>query len=576
MGSLFQELKRRKVFKVGAVYLVLGWLLIEVTDTVFPQFEFPLWTNQFVTLLVILGFPVAIFFSWAFDLTSHGIVKTNTLDADDSTLSVNGVAKPPPLISEPDGSTAEFASLTSEKSIAVLPLENLSPDPDNAYFAAGVHEEILNQLAKISAIKVISRTAVLRYQDTKQSPSDIAHELNVNTIMEGSVRFADNRVRITTQLIRAIDDIHLWSETYQFELDDIFAIQSDVAKQIANAMQATLSPEEIASIERPATGSMEAYTLFLQARHQMETEKLRLTPNKDGWVEAGILEMERAIDLDPLFARGFAELGFLKWWKAITGPFEEENGLFDEAVVCAKKAIEIDATIARAYIVLQQVSFNRRQWTDWERYARKSVELSDLDGRAALNFAQTLSRMEQYKESYHWFDVAISKEPFSAYYREFAIRARINGRDYEKALVMAEQYLAVGGDENAYHVIRAYTLNRLDRKAESLKEISKISTKPMVVSWAAIPGYHDYLRCQSGEQNTVMEELESLESEFIKEQRIVYCAAGSGDSDAMFDSFQRTMSRGQTIHYNDVVSDEVRADPRWQEVKDYMGFPVVN
>ena len=469
----------------------------------------------------------------------------------------------------------ESATVLEDMTIAVLPLDNLSPDPDNAYFAAGVHEEILNQLAKISAIQVTSRRAVLRYQDTTESPADTARELNVSYVMEGSVRFDGNSVAITTQLIRATDGFHLWSETYLRELDDIFAIQADVAKQIASAMQATLLPAEIASIERPATVSTEAYTLFLQHRYQWEQERGRSTLDEDGWVETGIRQMEQAVELDPLFAKGFAELGFLKRIKGGIGPGSERNELVDEGLFYANKAIEIDPTIARGYVVLSQVSFERRQWDEWENYARKSVELPDLDGRAAFGFALRLSEIGRYEESYHWSNVATSKDPSLALYRENAVVVRIDGGDYESALMMADQFRAVGGDENAYHSIRAYILNRLNRKPESLDEFSKIAGEPTDVTLRAISAYHSYLRCQLGEQDNVMDELDELgERRAFKER--VFCAAGVGDVDKIFEIFQQQMSTGRNIFPATYDFDIIKSDPRWQEVEEYMNIPDLN
>ena len=451
------------------------------------------------------------------------------------------------------------------KSIAVLPLDNLSPDPDNAYFAAGVHEEILNQLVKIGDIQVTSRTTVLRYQNSNLSVGDIARELNVGTILEGSVRFAGNRVRITTQLIRATDDFHLWSETYEFELDDIFAIQSDVAIKIAKAMQTNLSPEEIASIERPATENAEAYTLFLQTRYQIEQEGGLPTLAENGYVQVGIRKMEQAVALDPLYATGFAELAYLKFHKAVVSPVGERTDLYEQAVFYAQKAIEIDPTVERAYAALQRISFELRQWDDWDKYGRKSIALPDLNGRAASRFAFTLMLLGQFREAHHWFDVAISRDPSSVLHRWTAVGGRMAGRDYETALALAEQFLAVGGDRDSYHIFRAYAYYRLDRRAESLNEFSKISAEPIALSALY---YLAYLRCQFGEKHNVMEKLSNL-----NEIRSVYCSAGAGDLDRVFESFERRMISGTNIWRGNTNFDGIQDDTRWQTVEEYMNFP---
>jgi len=582
MGNLFQELKRRKVFRVAAIYAIVAWLLIQVVDVVLPTFNSPQWVIQTIIFVLMIGLPVAVVLAWAFDVTPEGIQKTEAAGPGEPTILrkrdyffstlvvvlVSVVVVQQFVIFNRLGGGDPLTALDG-MSIAVLPLENLSPEPDNAYFAAGVHEEILNLLQKIPGIRVISRRAVLVYQDTTLSLGEIAQELGVRYLMTGSVRFAGNQVRINLQLTQAHDNTNLWSEPYERELDDIFAIQSDVALQVANALEATLSPNEIASIERPATVSTEAYTLFSQHRYQMEQESLRPTLDEDGWIESGIRKMERAVELDPSFAEGFAELGFLKRFKGSISPLLEQNDLFDEALDNANRANEIDPTVARAYTGLSRVYFARRQWEEWLSHARQSVELPDLDGSAALNFGLTLTWIGQYEEAWSWHDVAISKDPSSVSNRGVAIIARISGRDYETALTMAEQFSAVGGDENAYHLYRAYALNRLDRQVESSDDLGEISSVPI----EAIRKFHDYLRCQSGEEGSVMEELEKLDIEQTKEERIQYCAAGAGNLEETFKSFRRTMDREQNIYYGDIVSDEIRADPRWQEVEGYMNLP---
>jgi tetratricopeptide (TPR) repeat protein len=219
------------------------------------------------------------------------------------------------------------------------------------------------------------------------------------------------------------------------------------------------------------------------------------------------------------------------------------------------------------------VAFDRSQWDSWERNARKSVEYNDLDGRAAFNFAMTLANVGQYQEAYQWYDVALSKSPSVSYYWEGAIAARICGTDYENALLMTGQYRAVGGDSNAYHAFRAYALDRLGRKPESVNALEKISAKPMLVAMWVIPGFHDYLLCQSDQRGAVMQRLGELEISVARELRIQYCAAGAGELDTLFESFDRTIADDQIIYLTDVISTDVKIDPRWPKVASYMNLP---
>lgn len=607
MSSIWGELKRRNVIKVAVAYGIVSWLLLEVSSVLGPALRLPEWSDSLVAFLVILGFPIALILSWAYEMTPEGIKLEKDVDRSKSTMHLTGRKLDFFIIAalslalvfvvidqyileetiEPDvadelsrdsgPAVAEERRGVLHNSVAVLPFENLSPNPDNAYFAAGIHEEILNQLGKISAIQVTSRTTVLSYADSDLSTVEIARELSVGSVMEGSVRFADNRVRITLQLIDAMDDVHLWSETYTRELDDIFAIETDVALEVANAMQATLSPDEIASIERPMTENSEALLLYLQTRYQYEQENARDTLAEDGWVEAGIPRLEQAIELDPMFARGLAELGFFKYFKGSVQLTEEREALFDEAIIYASRAIEIDPTISRAFVVLQRVANRRRQWDDWKRYADQSVELPDLDGRAALSYAVTLAQIGQFEEAYRWYDEAITKNPGLVFYREFALVARIGGRDYETALTMAEEYRAVGGDKNVYHIIRAFAFYRLRRQAESDIELGEMTPAPLVAGMARdIKGLLDYMRCQSGDQDRVMEEIQGLAARGEREIRTRHCAAGAGDIDAIFASYRRLITIKVGWVYRDLILDEIRADPRWQEIEDYMDLPTTN
>lgn len=611
MEKFLQELKRRKVYNVGTFYVLASWLILQVADTLFPAFEISDAVLRVLVISLAAGFPVCLVIAWAFDWTPQGLQVTPEANPEEKitlrtkdylTISLlvllfvivavqqyviftgsllddvgqqeTFIAQEAPANGLTNGLVVpQLESVLSDVdlSLAVLPLENLSPDPDNAYFAAGIHEEILNEITKIGDIRVISRTTAMRYMNSDLSLQEIARELNVAAIMEGSVRFANNRVRITTQLIRARDDANLWSESYDFELDDIFRIESDVALNVADALQATLEPAEIASIERQPTNSTLAYTLLLQYRYQQERENGRSTLEEDGWIEAGIRKLEQAVELDPMFADGYAELGFVSWVKAQISPLDELLRLYEVAVAHAERAIELDPSLSTAYEVLGRVAFDRFQWPEWELNARQATLLNDLSGRASVSFAMTLTNIGRYDEAWREYDIAIAKNPYLAYYREVAIASRIWGGDYETALAMTDQYLAVGGDRNAFHAFRAYTLNRLGRESESQRELDQITPEPMAVAMWAIPGYYDYLRCQQGAADSVMQELEML-PEAAKELRLQHCAAGMGDNELIYESFIRSIDAGFPIYMTDVVSPSIREDSRWSQVQEHMGL----
>jgi TolB-like protein/Flp pilus assembly protein TadD len=323
--SFWVELKRRNVYRVGVAYAVVGWMLAQVTSVFVPALNLPGWIVSLVALIVIVGFPVALGLAWVYELTPEGIRRTTDVPTEASVTRITArklnffiigalalallffvvddyVLRERPAV--PSATSTAATSPTAEasvlpNSVAVLPFVNMSPNPDDAYFAEGVHEEVLNQLAKISSMNVIARASVLRYADGKTEIPEIARELHVKTVMEGSVRYAGDSVRITAQLIDPATGAHLWSEAYQRKLDDIFAIQADIAMNIANALRAEFSLEEQKAIEKPLTTSSEAYALYLQAR------ALGFTPGGDQVSES---LLRRAIGLDPNFAEAYGEL----------------------------------------------------------------------------------------------------------------------------------------------------------------------------------------------------------------------------------------------------------------------------
>jgi TolB-like protein len=242
--NFFAELKRRNVYKVAVAYAIVAWLLIQGASIFFPTFDAPSWVMKVFIAIVLLGFPAALILTWAFDITPEGLKRTSAAEAVLPTV--------------------------TGKSIAVLPFENLSEEAANAFFADGMQDEILTNLARIADLKVISRTSVMQYKSgAKRNLREIARELDVAHVVEGSVQRAGNRVRVSAQLIDARTDTHLWAENYHRPLDDVFAIQSEIAKAVADQLKAQLSPGEKAAIEQPPTTDLVAYDRYLRGKRSL-------------------------------------------------------------------------------------------------------------------------------------------------------------------------------------------------------------------------------------------------------------------------------------------------------------------
>ena len=320
-AGFLSELKRRKVYRVAVAYGVVAWLLIQAASILFPTFEAPTWVMKVFVTAVLLGFPVALILAWAFDLTPEGIQRELPVaSAESKTRKVSskwtaliviaGVLAAALLLFQfartresatPSKQTAPAAPM--DKSVAVLPFENLSSDKENAFFAQGIQDEIITSLSRISGLRVISRTSTAHYQSAPENLPEIARQLRVTNVLEGSVQKAADRVHINVQLIRADTDAHLWAQSYDRQLTDIFGVEGEVAKNIAESLRATLSPEEKARVETKPTTNADAYVLYLRGRSYQTRPDNVLQDFK-----SAINLYDQAIKLDPTFALAHARV----------------------------------------------------------------------------------------------------------------------------------------------------------------------------------------------------------------------------------------------------------------------------
>ena len=332
MNGFFAELKRRNVYKVAVAYAIVAWLLIQGASILFPTFEAPAWVMKVFITAVIFGFPAALIFAWAFEITPEGIKRAEDVDVGKSithqtgrklvwTTAVLAVVAIALFAYQVWRSKSTVGSVTSssrseettasipKKSIAVLPFENLSRDPDNAFFTDGVQDEILTDLAKVADLKVISRTSVMQYKTGAQrNLREIGQQLGVAHLLEGSVQRAANKVRVNAQLIDARNDAHLWAQTYDRDLADVFAIQSEIAKAIADQLQAKLSPSEKAAIEQQPTADVTAFDLYSRAKNLNLSTSFSAIGGKNLLQAADLLN--QALARDPSFFLAQCQLAY--------------------------------------------------------------------------------------------------------------------------------------------------------------------------------------------------------------------------------------------------------------------------
>ncbi len=348
MSGFFEEVKRRKVYRVAAAYVIAAGGIIQLASAAFPAWELPNWALRFVIVLLLTGFPIALILAWAFDVTAQGIKTTPTaLPRTHRRRNVIMLVATGVAISAAAGFflLPGVSARKIDKSIAVLPFENLSDEKENAYFADGIQDDVLTNLSKIGDLKVISRTSVMPYRGKASNVREIGKALGVATILEGSVRRVGNRVRVNVQLINAANDEHVWAEDYDRDLTDVFAIQTDLAQKIARELQAKLSPTEKAQIERKPTENNEAYFAFLQA-HDLFTrpDKFRADTEKAEQL------FEKATRLDPDFAGAFAGLAWVEDW--MYHSFDPTPARKEKARAAAEAAIRLQPDLPEAHLAL--------------------------------------------------------------------------------------------------------------------------------------------------------------------------------------------------------------------------------
>jgi len=422
LGNFFAELKRRNVYKVAVAYAVVAWLLVQVATQVFPFLEVPNWVVRSVIVLVVIGFPIAVVIAWAFEATPEGIKRTEIADAMPATaarkkhawiyvvigcgaisvaLFFLGRYTVAPQSGRPGGPSLP------EKSIAVLPFDNLSEEKGNAYFAEGIQDEILTRLAKVADLKVISRTSTQRFKSAPSDLREIAKQLGVMNILEGSVQKSNDQVRVNVQLINALTDAHLWADTYDRKLIDIFAVESEIAKTIAETLQAKLTGSEKTAMSKKPTANPEAYELYLKGLFF--------------WNKRTAADLRRSIDYfnqaiakDPNYALAYA--GLAQAWKllpAFNGGAPQD--CFPQAESAAKKALALDDTLSDAHAALASLKgLNGFDYAGAIAEYERTLQLNPNDATAHQWFANdTLANVGQNERELAVMKRAVELDPLS-------------------------------------------------------------------------------------------------------------------------------------------------------------------
>ena len=390
--NLIAELKRRKVFKIGAAYVVVAWLVVQVASIAFPAFDAPVWVLRVFILIAFLGLPIALVFAWAFDFHPDGLQSETRSRSDKLIFLIAGVLvalafvwyfkgqpanradDPLTVAATPKASPAPPA--VNPQSVAVLPFVNMSGDKDNEFFSDGISEELLNALVRVDGLGVASRTSSFAFKGKDVAASEIAGQLKVRYILEGSVRKQGGNVRITAQLIDASDDRHVWSQTYDRQLTDIFKIQDDIANAIVAAVRGTLGKQADRAVNvRADTDNMQAYELYLKARELFIARRE---------LDESVRLFERAVEMDPGFARGWEGLAAVS--SVIQSWGFNDRDYTALARTSAERALKLDPSLSMPWAVLSQVQ--KHKWpVDYDKvqqYVEKAIAADPRNATALL------------------------------------------------------------------------------------------------------------------------------------------------------------------------------------------------
>jgi TolB-like protein/tetratricopeptide (TPR) repeat protein len=578
--NFFAELKRRNVYKVAVAYAVVAWLLIQAASIFFPAFDVPPWVMKIFIIVIIFGFPVALIFSWAFEITPEGIKLESEIEPTKSIARRTGrkiVAVTIALAvvaaglfvyqlvrSRSDTSAYPTTATIVNKSIAVLPFDNLSRDPDNAYFCEGVQDEILTRLAKVADLKVISRTSTQHFKSTPDNLPQIAKQLGVAHILEGSVQKSNDQVRVTVQLINAITDAHLWAEIYDRKLTDIFAVESDIAKTIADTLQAKLTGSEKISIAKTPTVNPEAYELYLKGRffwNKRTAADLR----------KGIDYFNQATSKDPGYALAYAGLADSYVILSVFGAASPQDSI-PQARAAAKKALELDDTLAEAHASSGRIAGPY----DFE-----------FD-RSIAEFERAIQLNPNYAMAHHWlswgpltalarFDRAIAEgkravelDPLSLINNaDLGGNVYFNARRYDEAIAQLRKTIEIDPRFYLAHYYLGQAFQLKGQRTEAITEYQKaveLDDDPEALAYLG----QAYARAgQRDEAQKILAHLrEGAKSRYVSGYSMALMFMGLGDKEQAIDALERAYREGAgndlfTIRV-DPMLDDLRGEPRFE------------
>ena len=582
-SKFVKELRRRNVFRSGAAYIVIAWLLIQVSDILLETYAAPAWAMRAVVTALAIGFPVVLILAWIYEITTQGVKRTEVVSEGDSISKPAGrqidfviigvLMVAVALFAADRFRWVDFGTVPSIdlRSIAVLPLDNLSGDPEQEYFADGMTETLITELSKIAALRVISRQSVMQFKDTKLSLPEIARKLNVDAVVEGSALLIGERVRITVQLIEAATDVHLWADNYDRDLSNVLAIHSEVARAIAQEIHIAVTPVEAARLANIREVNPEAHRFYLLGQYHL----YKWGPAD---LEKAVRYFQQAIELDPEYAQphvGLAQyyggVGFMGYMPPRLA-FEKER---TEATL----ALEIDSNLASAHAEHALVYFYF-DW-DWQKAEEKFNRVFSLNSNVAYAhqfYAWFLAAMGRTEEAHTSIRRALELDPLSVLAYMTATDVFWLSRQYDQAITQLHEALdLIPNDPMA--------LSRLGRNylqkgmfEEAIGEMEQaVRLSPYFIEHKWMLGHAYAVAGKTAEARKILDDLHSLaEKRYVLPYGFAIIHTGLGENDEALEWLEKAFQdRNGWLVFMQVEPrlDPLRSDPRFQDLLRRMKFP---
>jgi TolB-like protein/Tfp pilus assembly protein PilF len=586
IDNFFAELKRRNVYKVAVAYAVVAWLVIQAASIFLPAFNAPQWATQIIILILVVGFPIALAFSWAFEITPEGIKLESEIEPNKSiarrtgrkivavTIALALVAASLfvyQLVRSKSSTTPRQseAATISNKSIAVLPFDNLSDDKSNAYFTEGVQDEILTRLAKVSDLKVIARTSTQRFKSAPENLPDIARQLGVANILEGSVQKVGDQVRVNVQLINAMTNAHLWAEIYDRKLTDIFAVESDIAKSIADTLRAKLSSSAEHVLASRPTENPEAHELYLKGRYFWNR---RTGAN----LQKAADYFQQAIGKDPAYAlaySGLADCHVLLPAYAELGSNPRDE--LPKALEAARRAVELDDTLCEAHTSLARALASDLQLAAASPEFKRAIELNPNYATAHQWFGEYLQSQGHLEEALAELKRAQELDPLSLIINSVLGFALDTVGKSDEAIAQLHKTIEIDPNFGNAHGQLGNVLEHRGRLREAIAEYEKcfnsVGSDPIDLADLAAAYF---LAGRTAEAQQLWDKLKSLsERQYVPAYSMAVVQLAFGDKDEAIRLLEKSYEDRAPFDSADLGwilvdhrLDPLRSDPRFKKL----------